>query len=268
MIQNYSAIRERISRFRWQPTKDEYPAKVKALSDALGRALNRAAPTRTATTRVVHLTWSGGVDSTLLLFRLLAGGQYVHAHTIADAPGHPDAEYTRWTDAEYTRWTAHGVSTLTHDFHLIRPEPGDVVQVNTIKPSLDGRVDMYFYLMGAVAPMTRTIICGDCVDELLGGYYSHLDSGEPEFQSRLHRLVPEHLEHLDAFSTHFGVEVILPYADPDFMAAAARFTFKEMVGDGQRKKPVYHLAQAAGVPSAILQRRKYGLVQAVGATCP
>ncbi|KKK76045.1 hypothetical protein LCGC14_2867610, partial [marine sediment metagenome] len=59
---------------------------------------------------------------------------------------------------------------------------------------------------------------------------------------------------------HYSGNRLTP--NPVVMAAAAAFAVPEMVDAEHRKKPVYEIARRLGVPSGVLDRRKYGLVSA------
>ena len=118
--------------------------------------------------------------------------------------------------------------------------------------------------MREVSAYTDTVVSGDCIDELLGGYYDHLPpAGERAFRRRLADLIPGHLEPLEACSSAFGVRVLLPYGDTEFMRACSVFGFNEMVAGRERKRPVYDLARRHGVMEGVLLRRKRGLVSAL-----
>lgn len=238
MIHDFPAVRGRIHQFRWTPTDESYLNKVQLLASAIQQSTFEAASQFPGE---VHLALSGGVDSALLLSYLVKAGCQVVAHTIFDSEDHQDRHHASLAASSFGEqvvWRPHLVK---------RGNP------NT---------DNYIFLMREVGQETSLVMCGDCIDEMTGGYYSH-QADQGDFQSRIERLVPEHLISLEKASTQFQVTVHLPYASAGVMDACGAFTFDELVDGTSRKKPIYRIASRERVPTPILIRRKLGLVSAV-----
>jgi asparagine synthetase B (glutamine-hydrolysing) len=104
----------------------------------------------------------------------------------------------------------------------------------------------------------RRVICGDVIDEILGGYYEH-QRGPEAFRRCLDLLIPRHLEALDRCSTEAGVEVYLPYASAVVLDACRAYPTEELATPTSRKRPMYRLAQGWNVPVEVQTRRKLGL---------
>jgi len=104
MIEDHDKLFDRIRRFDWNPTQDSYQDKLEALDAALTGAVSGLGDD-------VHLNLSGGVDSTLLLRRLVSWGVPVTAHTMAG-----DEENLDLVHAKYV-CEALGVR---HQVHLVR----------------------------------------------------------------------------------------------------------------------------------------------------
>jgi len=138
--------------------------------------------------------------------------------------------------------------------------------------------EIYYELLNAIKPATSNLVCGDCIDELLGGYYPHRDprnlpvydktkaieeNRETALRYFMKVLIPNHLRILNAFSEHFGINVWLPYGDKKVMNAAEKFSVNELVDNKNRKKPLSAVARIKSIPESIINRRKYGLVSAI-----
>ena len=238
MIVGYEKIRERIGTFTWEGSGAPFESRCEALLAAVDDALIEACSEFSGP---VHMACSGGVDSTLLMYRAAALSYPVVAHVMCVDPGHADFQ---------------------HCSRAVSRAPGHEVY---LRPHFVERqaVDAYHVLMGLIGRETGRVVCGDCIDELQGGYYSHQDGGRPEFQSRLERLIPEHLQHLERESTAADVLVHLPFASPGVMAACSAFLPEELVRQGDvsaRKLSLMAVARMAGVDEENLIRRKLGLV--------
>lgn len=246
VIRGYSALQISLSHLQWGTSKSPYLVKLEILSNALECTLQSM---KSLVGDPLHLALSGGMDSTLLLYRLLRMAHSVEAHTMANTEQHPDMAYARMAVLEAPK-------KIPWHQHIVTP-PSEVGQDVS---------DLYIPLMQKVSKFTTEILCGDCIDELLGGYYSHQTEGESELAARKNRLIPEHLDRLDAASSRFGVGVWLPYGNPEVIRACSQFTFSELVDSETRKRPLYDLAAQIGVPTRIRLRRKYGLCSALDST--
>jgi len=227
----------------------------------------------------IHLAYSGGVDSTIVLTTLLDQGFPVTTHTIANEETHPDMTYANEFASELTN---RGKDIL-HRKYLIKESPENIEKANKIlkaefRKEGKNKSENYYELLDAIKSETSNLVCCDCIDELLGGYYAHRDpSNLPTYDETktleenreaalkyfMNGLIPNHLRRLDAFSKHFGINIWLPYGDKEVMKAAEKFSVDELVDDENRKKPVSAVARIKNIPKSIINRRKYGLVSAL-----
>ncbi len=227
----------------------------------------------------IHLAYSGGVDSTIVLTTLLDQGFPVTTHTIANEETHPDMNYASGFASELT----NGGKNILHEKYLIKESPENIEKANQILRAEFGeegrnKSENYYELLNAIKSETSNLVCCDCIDELLGGYYAHRDpSNLPTYDETktleenreaalkyfMNGLIPNHLRRLDAFSKHFGINIWLPYGDEKVMKAAEKFSVDELVDDENRKKPVSAVARIKNIPKSIINRRKYGLVSAL-----
>jgi len=241
MIHGHDDLLLRLGAFGWKPDAREYGLKVTSLGQAIWEAVHEAIG-HFGTDEVPTLALSGGVDSSVLAM-VLAQMKVprVRLLTMTVTADHPDMVHA-----------GRIVGLLPKSWEWLR-----VVRA----PDAGQRKDSYHYLMqAAVALGIRRMINGDCIDELMGGYYDHLDNGETAFWSRLADLIPGHLNHMEEFSTLHGVTVHLPYGSAGVMEAAQAFHFHELVSDGIRKRPMMAMARAFKVPEENILRRKLGLV--------
>ena len=83
---------------------------------------------------------------------------------------HPDIVYSK-NLVSYL----HNKKRIHHKLHILQSTKRDIRESNSITLERDEEVDNYYMLMKVVEPHTTEIICGDTIDEQLGGYYSHID---------------------------------------------------------------------------------------------
>ena len=86
MIEDRHDLFDRIRSFGWTPTTDSYETKLEALDMALTLAVSGVVGRLGGD---VHLNLSGGVDSTLLLYRLRAVGCMWSPSMEGISKGHP-----------------------------------------------------------------------------------------------------------------------------------------------------------------------------------
>ena len=239
MIVDWDRIRETFGQWSWLPGSDGHGDRRQAEFE---RAVRGAVTRFPFLDDPVHLALSGGVDSSVLLFAFAMAGRSVVAHTLV-APCNPDTEFAR---VAVRAALARGFG-VSHVEHLA-----------------GGCKDVYELSTGMVEP-GRMLVTGDCIDEMLGGYYGHLEDPKGAFERYMSRLVPDHLEIHRRCSNSAGVTVWLPFAEPDVVSACRAFPLRERLCDGERKVPMSVLARSLGVPDEIVRRRKIGLVAVRGA---
>lgn len=254
MIHDFEEISNNIAEHVF--ARDSYEGflkyRIDALESAVKASLNAVCEDILAKQSKVHIALSGGVDSSTLLFLMLREGFPVVAHTIASSEIHPDMHYATLLTKELG---------IGHERHIFKSNKD---------------VSKYYLLFDSMARSTKRIVCGDCIDELLGGYYAHRDPTKlciyddsiPLVENRLlaleyymSRLFEDHLMEQNIASERCGVEVYLPYAAKGVFENASKFAVEELVDDCDRKKPLLAIALKNGVPYNVVHRRKFGLVQ-------
>jgi len=227
--------------------------------------------------------FSGGVDSSLILVKLLQRLQQsdraVIAHTIGWGDALPDIVHARRFVAflQSTFPRLQTLPRLSHKVSIMSPTEDDQVNSNRITNSDSPRADNYYMLMRAVSPYTNSLVGCDCIDEFAGGYYPHRDpqklsSYDPTLSMDDNRLralehfrsllTPNHLVVAQANSAAFDIKMVFPYGTAEVMECMSRFSLSELIDDENRKKPIYAIARRNGVSQDVLSRRKYGLVSA------
>lgn len=184
------------------------------------------------------LSYSGGIDSSLLLYYLLTQRRKVRTFTVASSPDHPDIQFARSTIYRYEQLFA-----TTIEAHV------------NILPNLQGdRLVKVFY--HNLKRWTEGIIAGDGIDEFMAGYYAHQEEPtEDMYYEQLRRLKPYHLRPLHLNSG--AIKVYLPYLAPELVSMMCQIPLSEKADASRRKQIIVALAQGK-VPLDIIERRKYG----------
>lgn len=165
-----------------------------------------------------NLSFSGGIDSSLLLYYLLELKGKANTFTVANDANHPDIEYSRKALAYF------------EDKYKVQ------IQHHTmIKPDISGNDLVYSYYK-ALSYLISGIIAGDGIDELACGYYKHQDLQEETYQDYLQRVQADHLEPLNENSGE--VMVYLPYADDRIANLFHRIPLYRKVNEVNRLKEV------------------------------
>ena len=184
------------------------------------------------------LSYSGGIDSSLLLYYLLEVKGKAKCFSVANGKDHPDLYYSR-----------RGINYYEKAFNTIIPH--SVI----VRPHLQGN-DLVRCFYSYLSLNIKAIIAGDGIDELACGYYAHQsDPCEEVYFDYLRRLQVEHLEPLNSNSG--GVRVYLPYCDGRLSSLFYRIPLAEKVTGENRKIIIQRLADGK-VPDELMERRKYG----------
>lgn len=187
-----------------------------------------------------NLSYSGGIDSSLLLYFMLELGRKVKTFTIACNENHPDIDYSILG----LRYFRDRFNVKVDSEHIVLNNAG----------TGDSLVSA-FYKNLAIRKVT-SIITGDGIDEFTCGYYKHQENvKEQQYYDILQRLQAEQLEPLNTNS--HKVEVYIPYLDSRMLALYAGIPIAEKVDSQHRKKIILSLATDK-VPKEIIERKKYG----------
>lgn len=185
------------------------------------------------------LSFSGGIDSSLLLYYMLEQGREVKTFTIACSESHPDIKYAKIVLAAFER------------------KFGKRIESNwqIIKTGVLGDALVKSYYQG-LSQWTDNIIAGDGIDEFMAGYYKHQElSNEAIYYDYLRRLQIDQLIPLNENSGK--VQVYLPYLDKRLIYLMSQIPLWEKVDTCNRKKLMVKLAQGK-LPQKVIDRRKYG----------
>lgn len=196
-----------------------------------------------------NLALSGGVDSTTMLALMckVFARKEIKCFNLALNSEHPDYIYSQRA-AEY-----FGVNLV----HWI---PNKKLKKKAGDFEGDENVREFFYWV-AKNKESRIITC-DGIDEFMAGYYDHMKNpNEDTYYSYMRRLQKEQLEPLDKNSGN--VKVLLPYIDARVIFLLAQIPLSKKVDFLERKKFFNRLARRVNVPEEIINRHKYGFIDAM-----
>lgn len=195
------------------------------------------------------LSFSGGLDSSVMLYYLSRNRAKVRAWTIGLSEDHPDVVYSRriaklFGNVEHTVFipTRDDIELATMDNDL----PGDEA------------VRLFYGLYGSHG---SSIIACDGVDELMCGYYDHQRC--PSYDTFFHHLRALRPEHLLPLHENSGnIRVYLPYLDFRFASSLLSTPIDNKVDSSNRKKLMVELASGK-LPDDAINRWKYGFCDAL-----
>ena len=192
-----------------------------------------------------YLSFSGGLDSSLMLYFMTQIFDRVFAFTIGFPETHPDIKYSRLVAKEF--------GNVEHEVYI--PTADEVGK----RPEEDAGVRL-FYKFLAGQEVCRVVAC-DGVDEYMGGYYDHqLHLDERTYYKFIRRLKDDHLKPLDKNSGR--VQIYLPYLDKTVLYLLTQIPLDEKVDNKNRKKVMVQMAKGR-IPDAVIDRWKYGFCDAL-----
>ena len=185
------------------------------------------------------LSFSGGIDSSLLLYYMLEQGKKVKTFTIACDENHPDIKYSEMV-----------ISAFEGKFGVRIDSNWQVLKLDLFGDDL---VKVFY---DRLQQWTDSIIAGDGIDEFMAGYYAHQrEPSEEVYYDYLHRLQEEQLAPLNNNSG--SIKVNLPYIDKRLIYLMTQMPLSEKVDLYGRKKLLVELARGK-LPEEAIERRKYG----------
>lgn len=194
------------------------------------------------------LSFSGGLDSSLLLYFMAKIHKKINAFTIGLSDEHPDVKYAEMMADKYPQ--------VMHKIYI--PWPDKIKREQHPGQSLGDTAVRLFY--GFVSDHTDGIIAGDGVDEFMCGYYAHQKNPNEEiYYTHMRQLNKEHLIPLDRNSG--DVKVYLPFLDNKLVLLLSQIPIVEKVDVNHRKKLMIEMA-IGKIPDEIIERRKYGFCDA------
>ena len=192
-----------------------------------------------------YLSFSGGLDSSLMLYYMLLVYDKVYAFTMGESDSHPDVEYS-----------VYFVSRLENvDHNIYIPSIFDLETAKQYPEDVDGDMAVRLFYKH-VALYTDRIIACDGIDEFMCGYYAHQENPcERIYYKYLKQLSRNHLIPLHKNSG--DVKVYLPYLDERLLFLLSQIPISEKVNKSCRKKLMVDLAEDK-IPNRVINRRKYG----------
>jgi asparagine synthase (glutamine-hydrolysing) len=220
---------------------------------------------RVDTDLTVGVILSGGLDSSIVLTRVLAMHPDCVALTVG-APGSDDLLYAR---------RLCGDLGVQHE--VISVLPADIRGSDIREAIRMSELTEYGDIINAVVsePLfvrarqlgIKVVLTGDGSDELFGGYAMYERTAETASRQLFLRMIGNlhrtELQRVDRVSMGNGVEARVPYLDPSVVELAMRLPLGLKVRDGQEKW-ILRQAFEGMLPEYILRRRKNPMSHASG----
>jgi len=197
-----------------------------------------------------NIALSGGIDSSYMLWCMVQiFGKNINCYTIVLNHNHPDYIYSK----QIVKFL--GISTWSCYF------PSDREAKELLEDKNGNSTVEKFFDWLEIQERVDEIICCDGIDEFMGGYYSHLHKPTHEiYYNFMLKLQKEQLEPLNKNSGK--VDVLLPYMNKSLIELYNRIPMSDRFDSNNRKKIMIELAKGK-IPDEIINRRKYGFIDAM-----
>jgi len=206
-----------------------------------------------AKTKCANLSFSGGLDSSLMLYFMTRVFHKISVFTIGFPETHPDIEYSRLV----VKSVGEKFGNVEHEIFV--PNMDEVANETEKKPGPDVGVRL-FYRFLAEKGIPGIIAC-DGIDEYMAGYYDHQQHPDEEtYYKYIRRLQEDHLKPLNENSGN--TKVYLPYLDDKLLSLLIRIPIANKVDNKNRKKIMVQMARDR-IPEAVIDRWKYGFCDAL-----
>jgi len=218
---------------------------------------------------VIHTTLSGGIDSSLCLAiirKVLGDGVEIRTYTIGGSSHHPDLIFAKKV--------AETFKTVHRSF-IPKKRMIDAARIGlmSIFPNISREqiqdclgVYLVYNEISQSALPGSFILAHDGIDELMGGYWRHratndLRKKKAAFRYFWQRLYPDHLVPLMQIAHNRGLNVELPYMDPEIVEYISHIPVQDRTGRDISKIPLRKIAEKY-LPKEIIERRKLGFCDA------
>ena len=221
----------------------------------------------------VTLAFSGGIDSVLLAYYMKKVGARAHLSCVG-AKGSPDLQAAEGA----AEALGMPVSIATYDEGdveenldaiLLSVEEADPMKVGVAVP-------LYMVARAASRRRCRVLVSGNGSDELFGGYAKYVEeyktNGVSVRDTMFGDVTRSHMVNFERdwkICADLGLELRLPYADPDLTAFALSLPLEYKLtknGREPRKIILRRLASMLGIPDEIANRPKKAAQYSSGAT--
>jgi asparagine synthase (glutamine-hydrolysing) len=227
----------------------------------------------------VGLVFSAGIDSTLIGV-LASRHSSVEAYAVGIKESH-DLDYARKIQKE-APFNIHYVEISEEEIEKELPR---IVKIAKSASPLDISVGVPFFFSSkqAAAEGIKTMLCGQGGDELFGGYNKYIECLAKESYEKLEEMMRKDLDELPssnlsrdkAMCKSNGVELEIPFLNKKFVGYVQQIPVQLKVKEfSGMEKPEYgcvdevegmrfirkyvqrKMAEAAGVPTPVIQRAK------------
>ena len=189
----------------------------------------------------VSALFSGGLDSTIILYFLRKYGADVDVYSIDNAE---DGEYIRFMEKEWDL----DLKFLTVDPNNVSHE--EKMKIYDINDSMIdlGSVIPQYYLFKDIT--NKIVLTGDGADELFGGY-RRISEYDSQKSDTFQELPFYHLVRIDRMSMHFTIECRNPFLSHDLIRRALALPFSE-----RTHKKILKDEFRGKIPDEIIDRKK------------
>ena len=217
----------------------------------------------------LFLTWSGGLDSTvsLVLLKKYFPSFDIHAFTIGESEDHPDLVATKAMRDQVGLRHHHIIIPTQEEKEEMRTR---LIDKNRNVGNGDIAVALVYKHMAEMG--ARTVLAHDGIDELLGGYWDHRKSSDPQeklsaFELYWKQLRENHLEPLNRTAVMFRINPEFPYLDQRVVEYITLLPLDARTDRSESKKPLRAIARMIGVPELAITRPKIGFCDALKPLC-
>ena len=195
------------------------------------------------------LAFSGGIDSSLLLYFMSKMFNEVKVFTIGLNDTHPDVIYAKNMVKMFSN-VKHYIYIPTKKAISLASRENDFKGDNAVRLLYE---HAYRY--------TDRIVTGDGIDEFVCGYYDHQNNpSEDTYFKYMYKLQVEQLIPLNRNSGK--IKVYLPYIDNRLILLLSQIPLKDKIDLNCRKKIMVKLAKNK-IPDEIISRWKFGFCHAL-----
>lgn len=189
----------------------------------------------------VSALFSGGLDSTIILYFLRKYGADVDVYSIANAE---DEEYIRFMEKE---WNLDLKFLSVNPDNVSDEERMRIYKINDSPIDL-GSVIPQYYLFSEIP--NKIVLTGDGADELFGGY-RRINTYDSQKSDVFQELPFYHLPRIDRMSMNFTIEARNPFLSHDIVKRALALPFED-----RKNKAILKREFRGLIPDEIIGRKK------------
>jgi len=248
MVVGKNVINPMLKVFRLLPNDFTFKTKVNKLNVAMTTSIAKIADaTKKDGCQVIHLAYSGGVVSNILLRKFAVLGHNVICHTIGGfGVADPDIIFAKRGLLKF-----NGDNVLRHEAYMadLNSEKSKK-ECSLLLNSRTCIAHPYYDFLHEIVTKNAVshLVIGEFANQLFAGSTYHSESNEGTYENIIRNTVLNCINEIDVIASYYGVKIWLPMISPSIISEVRQFKLDELIRNKCGKLPLKAIAKFLEIP--------------------